>query len=51
VHSGGTSSTGEFLKYFCCILTIIGVVTFIVWFFLQDKYKDELIKKHGEDFD
>jgi hypothetical protein len=51
VHSGGTNSTGEFLIYFCCILTIIGVVRFTVFFSLLEKYKDEVIKKHGEGFD
>jgi hypothetical protein len=51
MHSNGTSSTGGFLIYFCCILTIIDVVTFIVCFSLQEKYKDEMIKKHGECFD
>lgn len=51
MHSGGRSSTGEFLTYFCCIFTIIGVVTFTVFFSLQEKYKDEVIKRHGEDFD
>jgi hypothetical protein len=51
VHSGGRRSTGEFLTYFCCIFTIIGVVTFTVYFSLQKKYKDEVIKWHGEGFD
>jgi hypothetical protein len=51
VHSDGTSSTGEFLIYFCCIFTIIGIITSIVCFSLQKKYKDEVIKKHGKDFD
>jgi hypothetical protein len=50
VRSGGTSSTVEFLIYFCCILTIISVVTFTVCFSFQEKYKDEVIKKHGECF-
>jgi hypothetical protein len=50
MHSGGTNLIGEFLIYFCCILTIIGVVTFSVFFSLSEKYKDEVIKKHGEGF-
>jgi hypothetical protein len=51
VHSGGRSSTGEFLIYFCCIFTIIDVVTFIVCFCLQEMYKEEVIKKHGKCLD
>jgi hypothetical protein len=51
VHSGGISSTSEFLIYFCCILTIIGVVTFTICFTLQETYKDEVIKKHDGGFD
>jgi hypothetical protein len=51
MHSGGTNSTVEFLIYFCCILTIIDAVIFIVFFSLSEKYKDEVIKKHGEGFD
>jgi hypothetical protein len=52
VHSGGASSTGEFLIYVDCILTNIGVVTFMIFFSLQDKYnKEEVVKRHGEDFD
>jgi hypothetical protein len=50
VHSGGRSSTGEFLTYFCYIFTIIDVVMFIICFFLQDKYKEEVIKQYSEDF-
>jgi hypothetical protein len=45
---GGTSSTDEFLIYFDCILTIIDVVIFTGCFSLQDKYKEEVIKKNVE---
>jgi hypothetical protein len=38
------------LIYFCCILTIIGVVTFTIYFSSQEKCKDEVMKKHGEGF-
>jgi hypothetical protein len=51
VHSGGRSLTGEFLIYFCYIFIIIGVVTFTIYFSLQEKYKDEVIKQHSEVFD
>jgi hypothetical protein len=50
VHSDDRSSTGELLKYFCYISTIIGVVTFTICFSLQEKYKDEVVKKYGEGF-
>jgi hypothetical protein len=50
VHSGDTSSTDEFLIYFDCILTITDVLTFTVCFSLQAKYKEEMIKRHGEEF-
>jgi hypothetical protein len=50
VHSGGRSSTGELLINFGYIFTIIGVVTFTICFSLQKKYKEEVIKKHDEDF-
>jgi hypothetical protein len=50
VQSGGRSSTGELLINFCYIFTIIGVVMFIICFSLPKKYKEEVIKKHGEDF-
>jgi hypothetical protein len=50
VHSGGRSSTGEFLTYFCCIFIIIGVVTFTICFSLQEKYKDKVVKWHSEGF-
>jgi hypothetical protein len=50
VQSGGKSSTGELLTYFCYIFTLVGVVTFTICFFLQEKYKEEVVKKHGEDF-
>jgi hypothetical protein len=39
------------LTYFCCISNIIGVVTFKVCFSLQEKYKDKVVKRHGEGFD
>jgi hypothetical protein len=51
VYSGGRSSIGELLINFCYIFTIIGVVTFRSFFFLHEKYKEEVVKKHGEDFD
>jgi hypothetical protein len=35
---------------FCYIFTIIGVFTFTICFSLQEKYKEEVVKKHGEDF-
>jgi hypothetical protein len=35
---------------FCYIFTIIGVFTFTICFSLQKKYKEEVVKKHGEDF-
>jgi hypothetical protein len=50
VHSGGRSSTGELLINFCYIFTVIGVVTFTIYFSLQEKYKEEVVKKHGEGF-
>jgi hypothetical protein len=50
MQSGGRSSTGEFLTNFCYIFTIIDVVTFTICFSLQEKYKEEVVKKHGEDF-
>jgi hypothetical protein len=50
VQSGSRSSTGELLINFCYIFTIIGVVTFIICFSLQKKYKEELAKKLGKDF-
>jgi hypothetical protein len=50
VQSGGRSSTGELLINFCYIFIIIGVVTFSICFSLQEKYKEEVIKKHGEGF-
>jgi hypothetical protein len=48
VHSSGRSSTGELLTYFCYIFTIISVITFTICFSLQEKYKEEVVKKHGE---
>jgi hypothetical protein len=50
VQSGGRSSTGELLTNFCHICTIISVVMFTIYFSLQNKYKEEVVKKHGEDF-
>ncbi len=50
MHSGGRSSTGELLTNLCYIFTIIGVVTFTIFFFLQEKYKEEVVKKHGKGF-
>jgi hypothetical protein len=44
VHSVGRSSTGKLLTYFCYIFTIIGVVRFIIFFSLQEKYKEEVVK-------
>jgi hypothetical protein len=49
VQSGGRSSTGELLTYFCYIFTLVGVVTFTICFSLQEKYKEEVVKKHSED--
>jgi hypothetical protein len=50
VQSDSRSSTGELLTYFCYIFTLVGVVTFTICFFLQEKYKEEVVKKHGKDF-
>jgi hypothetical protein len=50
VHSGCRNSTGEFLTYFCCIFTIISVVTFTIYFSLLEKYKKEVVKQHSEGF-
>jgi hypothetical protein len=50
VQSGGRSSTGELFINFCYIFTIIGVVTFIICFSLQEKYKKKVVKKYDEDF-
>jgi hypothetical protein len=38
------------LTNFCYIFTIIGVVTFTICFALQEKYNEEVVKKHGEGF-
>jgi hypothetical protein len=38
------------LTYFCYIFTLVGVVTFTIPFSLKEKYKEEVVKKHGEDF-
>jgi hypothetical protein len=46
----GRSWTGELLISFSYMFTIIGVVTFIICFSLQEKYKEEVVKKHGEGF-
>jgi hypothetical protein len=32
------------------MFTIISVVTFTIYFSLQKKYKEEVVKKHGEGF-
>jgi hypothetical protein len=50
MHSGDRSSTGELLTYFCYIFTIISAVTFTICFSLQEKYKEEVVKKYGEGF-
>jgi hypothetical protein len=50
VQSGSRSLTVELLTYFCYIFTPVGVITFIICFFLQEKYKEEVVKKHSEDF-
>jgi hypothetical protein len=50
VQSGDRSSTGELLTYSCYIFTLVGVVTFTIYFFLQEKYTEEVVKKHSEDF-
>jgi hypothetical protein len=50
VQSGGQSSTGELLTNFCYSFTIIGIVTFTICFSLQEKYKEEVEKKHSEGF-
>jgi hypothetical protein len=50
VQSGGRSSTGELLPTFCYIFTIISVVMFTICFSLQEKYKEGVVKKHGEGF-
>jgi hypothetical protein len=50
VHFGDRSSTGELLTYFCYIFTIISVVMFTIWFSLQEKYKEEVVKKYCEGF-
>jgi hypothetical protein len=42
--------TSELLTNFSYMFTIIGVVTFIICFSLQEKYKEEMVKKHGEGF-
>jgi hypothetical protein len=42
--------TGELLTYFYYIFTLVSVVMFIICFSLQKKYKEEVVKKHGEDF-
>jgi hypothetical protein len=47
VQSFGRSSTAELLTYFCYIFTLIGGT---ICFSLQEKYKEEVVKKHGECF-
>jgi hypothetical protein len=44
VQSSGRSSTGELLTNYCYIFTIISIVTFIICFSLQEKYKKEVVK-------
>jgi hypothetical protein len=36
--------------HFCYIFTIIGVVMLTISFSLQEKYKEEVVKKYGEGF-
>jgi hypothetical protein len=50
VQSGGRSLTSELLTYFCYIFTLVGVVTFTICFFLQEKYKEGVVKNRSEDF-
>jgi hypothetical protein len=50
VQSSGRSLTGELLTYYCYIFTLLDVVTFTIFFSLQEKYKEEVVKKHGKDF-
>jgi hypothetical protein len=50
VQSSGQSSTGELLTNNSYMFTIISVVTFTICFSLQEKYKEEVVKKHGEGF-
>jgi hypothetical protein len=50
VQSGGQSSTGELLTNFSYMFTIIGVVTFTICFSLQEKYKEEVVKKYDKGF-
>jgi hypothetical protein len=38
------------LPNYCYIFTIIGVVKFTICFSLQEKYKKEVVKNHGEGF-
>jgi hypothetical protein len=42
--------TSELLTYFCYIFTLVSVVTFTICFFLHEKYKEEVVKIHDEDF-
>ena len=51
MHSGGVSSTGELLKNFDWALTNFGALKFTVCFYLQEKYGEEVVKSHGEDYD
>jgi hypothetical protein len=50
VQSSGRSLSGELLTNFSYIFTIIGVATFTICFSLQEKYKEEVVKKHGKGF-
>jgi hypothetical protein len=36
--------TGELLPNFCYIFTIIGVVTVTIFFYLQEMYKEDMVK-------
>jgi hypothetical protein len=48
VQSSGRSLSGELLTNFSYIFIIIGVATFTICFSLQEKYKEEVVKKHGK---
>jgi hypothetical protein len=50
VQSDGRSSTGKLLTNFSYIFTIIGVVTFTIWFSSQEMHKEEVVKKHDKGF-
>jgi hypothetical protein len=44
MQSGGRSTTGGLLTYFCYIFTLVSVVMFTICFSLQEKYKEEVVK-------